>query len=130
MVDGLASKLGDNHLNDVGSMEETGELNHHGNVESKDGKVVVDKVEHHVRGVDLSGELTKHGSEENHGDSGNQKDLENNLRKVKESSSCKRGTAQVDNKDKQDNHELTAHEVAIKVISLVGNLGAHVCLGV
>ena len=59
-LDGLAGKLGNNHGDKVGAVQETGELDEHGNPESEDGEPVVDVVKHAVRGVDLRVELTDH----------------------------------------------------------------------
>ena len=129
-LNGLSGEPRNEKLNDVGSVKETGEFNHHGNVESEDSKVVVDKVKHHVSGVDLSSELTNHGTHQNHGDSRVQKDLGNKRRESKDRSSGKRSTRVVDDEDKQHNHELTTHEVTIKVVTLVGDLGALVSDGV
>jgi hypothetical protein len=56
-------------------MQETRELNDHGNVEGKEAKVVVAVVQHAVASIDLGVELTDHACKENHGNTSNEEDV-------------------------------------------------------
>jgi len=110
----------------VRGVQQSGELNGHGDVESEDGEVVVDVVKHAVGGVDLRVELTNHTCEQNHGNTSDQEDVENNLREAPKSSSGKGSTRQVDHEHNQDNHELTSEKVTIEVVSLMAKRSAFV----
>mmetsp|Transcript_45417 Transcript_45417/g.84098 ORF Transcript_45417/g.84098 Transcript_45417/m.84098 type:complete len:460 (+) Transcript_45417:332-1711(+) len=122
-LDRLASQLPDNQLNDVGEVHEAGELNCHGNVEGEHSEVVVDVVKHAVRSIDLRVQLSNHGSHQDHADSRTKEDGQHGIGQSPKFSARKRGTRQVDHERDEDHHELTAHEVPIKVVTDVAHLG-------
>ena len=123
-LDGLAGELGNDDGNEVRGVHDTGDLDGHGNVQSEEGEVVVDVVKHAVRGVDLGGELTDHASQKNHGETSDEEDLGDPGGKAPKLGTGDGSTGKVDKENNEDNHELTAHEVTVKVVALVGDAGA------
>jgi hypothetical protein len=91
--------------------------------ERKDGEVVVNVVEHAKRRVDLRVQLTNHSREEDHGETACQEHLGKDRRAPK-FSILKRTATKIDDEDNHNNHELTTHQVPIKVITLVGKRSA------
>jgi len=108
------------------------ELDDHGGVEGEQGEVVVDGVDHAVRGVDLGRELSKDAREDDHSEPGH----------VEEDRLDARGEAEdvgvgvhgrgalVDDEDDEEDHELAAHQVAVEVVALEGDGGVLVGHGV
>ena len=117
--DGLAGELGDSELDQVRGVEEARELNGHANVHGDEHEVVVDVVEHHVRGVALGGELADLGGEQNHGNAGIEEDGNDNVGEAEHRGATEGGAGQVDEEDDQNDQELAAHEVAVEVVTLV-----------
>ena len=127
-LDGLSRKNGEDVLDQVGRVHDTGELNGHGNVEGEESEVVVDEVDHTVGSIDLGGELSKLTCEDDHTESNIKEDCFQPSGHTEHISiSTGRGTAQVDHENYQKNHELTAHEVTIQVVSQEGGGGVQVC---
>ena len=119
-LDGLARDGGYDVLDEVRRVHHTREFNGHGGVEGEQGKVVVDEVDHTVRGVDLGGELADHGGEKNHGKTGAEEDFLDNLGKAKNLRATERGTAHVYHEHDHQHHELTAHQVTVEIVTLEG----------
>lgn len=128
--DGLLGKGSDDVLDDVGSMDDTSELDSHSSAKSTVVDVVVEVVKHAVGSIDLRVQLTNHGSEENHGKTADQKDVSDNLGKAPNCGTLDRSSGNVDGKHDKDDHELTSKKIAIERISSVGNDGAPVGDGV
>ena len=122
-VDCLAGDLGEDHLDKVHRMEETGELNTKGNISGEEHEVAVDEVKHAVRGVDLGGELTKHNGSQDHGKTSTKEDLSHSVAKTKDGSILNSSTAHVDEEDNENDKELTSDNEALHVVSLVGEDG-------
>ena len=120
-LDGLAGELGDDHGDEVRDVHDAGGLDGHGDVEGEDGEVVVDVVKHAVGGVDLGGELADHASQEDHGETSDEEDLGDPGGEAPEFGAGDGSTGHVDKEDDEDDHELTAHEVAVEVVATVGN---------
>merc|ERR1719223_903893 len=98
------------------AVHDSRELDDHGGVEGEQSKVVVDGVDHAVRRVDLGRELSEDAREDDHSESGH----------VEEDGLDARGEAE----DDEEDHELTAHEVAVEVVTLEGDGGVLVGHGV
>jgi hypothetical protein len=129
-LNGLSGHLGDEDLDNVGSMQQAGELNRHGDVESEDGKVVVDVVKHARASVDLGVELTDHAGKEDHAKTRTEEHVDDPVGESPEFGVGVGTGGHVDGKDGQDNHELATQKVAVEVVTGVGELGRHVGLGV
>mmetsp|Transcript_5779 Transcript_5779/g.16204 ORF Transcript_5779/g.16204 Transcript_5779/m.16204 type:complete len:555 (-) Transcript_5779:96-1760(-) len=124
----LSSQFGNNHLDKIGSMQETRGFNSHGNPNSEGGKVVVQVVKHAVGSIDLGVQLTNHACEKNHGKTGFEEAVGKRSGKVQDIRIRNGGSRHVDNKDQGQNHELTAHQVTVQVVALVSafaNLGGN-----
>ena len=67
----------------------------------------------------LRGELSDGDDSQNHGNTRSKEDVLHPAGEVEDFSAGERGTAQVDCKVDEDNHELTSHEVTVQVVSLV-----------
>jgi hypothetical protein len=102
-------------------MQKTGELNGHGNVKSKESKVVVNVIKHTQRCIDLRVELTNHTSEENHGKSNSEEDINHPLRKSPKLGTFNGSSRDVDTEYDENNHKLTSEKVTVKIVSLVGD---------
>ena len=98
-------------------MQQTGELNCHGNIYCEKCKVVVDVVERAVRGVDLRVELTNHSREKDHGESRTQEHVGEPVRKSPKFGILNGASRNVNGEDNHNNHELTTQEVAMKVVA-------------
>mmetsp|Transcript_10334 Transcript_10334/g.22740 ORF Transcript_10334/g.22740 Transcript_10334/m.22740 type:complete len:538 (+) Transcript_10334:172-1785(+) len=118
----LASQLGDNHLDKVGSMQETRGFNSHGNPNSEGGKVVVQVVKHAVGSIDLGVQLTNHACEKNHGKTRLEEAVGKRSGKVQDISIRNGSSRHVDNKNQGQHHELTSHKVTVQVVTLVSTL--------
>mmetsp|Transcript_15560 Transcript_15560/g.35617 ORF Transcript_15560/g.35617 Transcript_15560/m.35617 type:complete len:563 (+) Transcript_15560:176-1864(+) len=126
--DRLAGHHGDNHLDQVGSMQETRCFNSHSNPNSEGGKVVVQVVKHAVGSIDLGVQLTNHACEKNHGKTGFEEAVGKRSGKVQDISIRNGSSRHVDNKNQGQHHELTAHQVTVQVVALVSafaNLGGN-----
>mmetsp|Transcript_15562 Transcript_15562/g.35631 ORF Transcript_15562/g.35631 Transcript_15562/m.35631 type:complete len:538 (+) Transcript_15562:176-1789(+) len=128
--DRLAGHHGDNHLDQVGSMQETRSFNSHGNPDSESSKVIVQVVKHAVGSIDLGVQLTNHAGEQNHGQTRLEEAIGQRSGKVQDIGIRNGGTRHVDDKDQGQDHELTSHKVAIQVVTLVSSLADLVGNGV
>ena len=83
---------------------------------------------------DLGVELADHASEEDHGDSRNEEDVDDPVGHAPEfdavAIAAVGGSAELDDEYDQNDHELTAEEVSVEVVSLVDELHAPVGHGV
>lgn len=102
-------------------MEDTGVLQGKSNIHSEEGRVVVDVVQHHVTGGNLRGDLAKLNSKQNHGQTTGQKQIGRPGGEPVQRLTGDGGTAHLHNKDDENDEELTAHEVAVEVVTLVGH---------
>jgi hypothetical protein len=105
-------------------MQQAGEFDRIRDPEREDREVVVDVVEHAERSSDLRVELTNHAREKDHGKPGTQEHIRKDVRKAPKFGIRNGATRDVNSEDHHNNHELTAQEVPIKVVTLVGNFTA------
>ena len=118
---GLTRKLGNNHGHNVRGMEDTRILQGKSNIHSKEGGVVVDVVQHHVTGGNLRRNLAKLHRKKDHGQTTGQKQIGRPGGEPVQRLASDGGTAHLHNKDDENDEELTAHEVAVEVVTLVGH---------
>jgi len=112
------------HVSDkVGSVHDTSDLDTGSNPVSENHEVVVDVVKHHVGSVTLGSQLSDNNVLQDHSNTRSEEDGRNPVRKSKNLSSRKRGSADSDGEVDEDNHELTSHEVSVEVVSLVSPSG-------
>ena len=103
-------------------MHDTGELNDHRRVESEEGEVVVDEVDHRVSRNDLRPKLTKAASEDDHTKSNVKEDELDPVGHAKHIYlRIEWLTALVNDEDNHEYHELPSHEVPIEVVTLECN---------
>mmetsp|Transcript_10997 Transcript_10997/g.23061 ORF Transcript_10997/g.23061 Transcript_10997/m.23061 type:complete len:136 (-) Transcript_10997:383-790(-) len=98
-------------------MHHTRKFDGHGGVEGEQGEVVVNEINHAMGGVHLSGKLSEYAREDDHSQSNIE---ENQLHSVGQAENIhfgiERVSALVNDEDDQENHELTAHQVAVQVV--------------
>ena len=122
-LDDFSGACGDNHLDDIRSMDQSGKLNGHGDAKSQVVGVVVQVVKHAVRCVDLRVELSDHGGQKNHGKTSSKEGSKDAAGKSPKLGIGNGSSGDVDGKDNEHNHELTSKKVTVEGISSVGKLG-------
>ena len=124
--DGLSGEGGDDDLNKVGGVNQSGEFDDHGDAECEVVGPVVEVVKHTVRGVDLRVQLTDHGGEEDHGQTTSEEDVDKSFRESPKGGVGGGSTGDVDGENDEDNHELTTHQVTVQSVTGVGQGAAFV----
>jgi len=104
-------------------VHDTSDFDTGSNPVSENHEVVVDVVKHHVGSIDLRSKLSDNNVLQDHSNTGSEEDGGNPVRKSKNFGSFKRSSAKSDGEVDEDNHELTSHEVSVKVVSLVSPSG-------
>mmetsp|Transcript_8280 Transcript_8280/g.24476 ORF Transcript_8280/g.24476 Transcript_8280/m.24476 type:complete len:499 (-) Transcript_8280:39-1535(-) len=111
------------HTDQVGSVHDTGNFDSGSNPISEGHEMGVDVVKHHVGCVTLRSQLSNNNVLQNHGNTGSEEDGRDPVGKSEDLGSRERGSAKTDGEVDEDNHELTSHEVSVKVVSLVSPSG-------
>mmetsp|Transcript_1924 Transcript_1924/g.2773 ORF Transcript_1924/g.2773 Transcript_1924/m.2773 type:complete len:174 (-) Transcript_1924:291-812(-) len=111
-------------------MKKSGELNGHGDPKGEKGKVVIGVVKHTKRGIDLRGQLSNVTGEKDHGKSSLKEDSLKPCWETPDLGTSNGTSRDIDAEHNEYHHELTSEEVSVEVISLIGDLGTLVCLGV
>mmetsp|Transcript_1925 Transcript_1925/g.2777 ORF Transcript_1925/g.2777 Transcript_1925/m.2777 type:complete len:198 (-) Transcript_1925:126-719(-) len=111
-------------------MKKSGELNGHGDPKGEKGKVVIGVVKHTKRGIDLRGQLSNVTGEKDHGKSSLKEDSLKPCWETPDLGTSNGTSRDIDAEHNEYHHELTSEEVSVEVISLIGDLGTLVSLGV
>jgi hypothetical protein len=122
-LDRLSGGGGDNHVDKVGGVHDSGNLNTGGDSVGEGHEVGVDVVKHHVGSIALRSELSDDNILQNHSNTRSEEDGSDPVRKSENIGSRKRSSAKSDGEVDEDNHELTSHEVSVEVVSLVSPSG-------
>ena len=102
-------------------MEDTRVLQGERHVDGEEGGVVVDVIKHHVTGGNLRRDLAKLHRKEDHGQTTGQKQIGRPGGEPVQRLTGDGCTTHLHNKDDENDEELTAHEVAVEVVTLVGH---------
>lgn len=116
----MAGSPGEEHLDGVAAVQESGNFDQSGCLHGKIGEPVVDVVKHASRGIDLGRNFTNHGSHEEDSQSGVQEDLvDGNGHSENQNAVIIGMGAQVFDENKGQNHELTTHQITIEGLAIV-----------
>ena len=106
--------------------ERVSAVNRNESIDFKWNQVKLTVVKHAVAAVDFGVELTDHAGEENHTKSGDQEHAQQPIGESPKLGVFNGRSGTLNDKDNQDNHELTSKDVAIEVVALVHETGAAV----
>jgi len=111
------------HSDQVGCVHDTGNFNTSSNPIGESHEMGVDVVKHHVGSVTLGSQLSNNDILQYHSNTGSEEDGSDPVGKSENFGTGKRSSAKTNREVNEDNHELTSHEVSVKVVSLVSPSG-------